>query len=345
MTAEKKRLKLERRTQSGLSLIEMMIGLTVGLVLLTVLATVFERTSGGRTELDRVSRLVENSRFAVDVIGDDVRHAGFYGTFLPPSDAVFTNTSPCAWNIADLVSLGWQATLTPPQYPAQLMGWDDPAANDLTLNCLPDRLPGTDVIVIRRASSDPVPIGQVNVSNVYVQASQCINDATGVRVSNLAAQFNLRTASCTAGVLAPIRRYFVRGYYLAGCNNCSPSDGVPTLKRVEIVDNAVRVVSLAEGVLNLQAEYAFDTNDDGSPEQFLTTTTSGTGPTSRWSNVVALRLHLLMRSNDAGSTATTSPGVYDLGPGHAGATCPAGFKCRLVTTTMRLNNVAGRRES
>lgn len=332
------------RAHAGFSLIELMIGLTIGLMLLTVLATVFDRTSGGRSDLDRVSRLVENSRFAFDIIGDDVRHAGFYGTFLPPSDTVFTDTSPCVWNVADLTLLGWQPALTPPRYPAQLMGWDDPAAGDPALGCLPDRLPGTDVIVIRRASSDAIPAAQVDVRNVYVQASQCINDAPSLRVSNVAAQFTLRTAACTAGVLAPIRRYFVRGYYLAGCNNCSPSDGIPTLKRVEVIDNAVRVVSLAEGVINMQVEYAFDTNDDGSPEQFLTSTTPDTTPTSRWSNVVAMRLHLLMRSTEGGLTVT-SPGVYDLGPAHAGATCPAGFKCRLVTTTMRLNNVAGRRES
>ena len=70
----------------------------------------------------------------------------------------------------------------------------------------------------------------------------------------------------------------MRGYYLASCNSCTPSDGIPTLKRVEIIDNAVRIVSLAEGVINLQVEYAFDTNDDGSPEQYLTSTTAGRYP-------------------------------------------------------------------
>jgi type IV pilus assembly protein PilW len=334
-----------RGTHRGFSLIELMIGVTIGLVLLTVLATVFDRTSGGRSDLDRVSRLIENSRFAVDVIGDDVRHAGFYGTFLPPSDTLFTDTSPCAWNVADLTSLGWQPTLPIPRYPAQLMGWDDPVAGDPALGCLPDRLPGTDVIVIRRVSSDPIAAAAVDVRNVYVQASQCITDPLLLRVSNVSAQFNLRTASCNPALLAPIRRYFVRGYYLASCNLCAPSDGIPTLKRIEIIDNAVRVVSLAEGVVNLQVEYAFDTNDDGSPEQYLTSTTVGTTPTSFWSNVVAVRLHMLMRSTETGPTATTSPGTYDLGPLHTAETCPAGFKCRLVTTTMRLNNVAGRRES
>ncbi len=334
-----------RRTNTGFSLIELMIGVTIGLVLLTVLGTVFDRTSGGRAELDRVARLVENSRFAADVIGDDVHHAGFYGTFLPPSDTVFTDTTPCVWNVADLTLLGWRPTLTPPQYPAQIMGWDDAVAGDPALGCLPDRMPGTDVIVIRRVSADTIAAAAVDVRNVYVQASQCINDPVLLRVSNLAAQFTLRTAACDAAVVAPIRRYFVRGYYLASCNACAPSDGIPTLKRVEIIDNAVRIVSLAEGVINLQVEYAFDTNNDGSPDQFLTSTTAGATPTSFWSNVVAVRVHMLMRSTEAGSTASTSPGVYDMGPAHTAETCPARFKCRLVTTTMRLNNVAGRRES
>ena len=334
-----------RRSNAGFSLIELMIGVTIGLVLLTVLATTFDRTSGGRSDLDRVSRLIENSRFAMDVIGDDVRHAGFYGTFLPPSDTVFTNTSPCNWNVADLTTLGWQPTPTAPQYPAQLMGWDDPIAGDLALGCLPNRVPGTDVMVVRRVSAQTIAAAAVDVRNVYVQASQCINDGSPLRVSNLASQFTLRTAACDAAVIAPIRRYFVRGYYVAGCNECAPSDGIPTLKRIEIIDNALRVVSLAEGVINMQVEYAFDTNDDGTPEQYLTSTAPGATPTSMWSNVVAVRLHMLMRSTEAAHAATTSPGVYDLGPGHTAETCPAGFKCRLVSTTMRLNNIAGRREN
>jgi type IV pilus assembly protein PilW len=101
---------------------------------------------------------------------------------------------------------------------------------------------------------------------------------------------------------------------------------------------------LAEGVEQFQVEYAFDTNDDGSPEQFLTTVSGGTTPTSRWSNVVALRLHLLLRSTESDMVANTSPAIYDLGPGHNAEACPAGFKCRALSTTLRLNNVAGRRE-
>ena len=330
---------------AGFSLVELMVAMTIGLVLLTVLATVFERVSSGRSQLDRVTRLVENSRFAADILGDDVRHAGFYGTFTPPADAVFTDASPCNWDVIDVSRLGWQPTLVAPNYPSQIQGWDDPAAGVAALACLPDRRPGTDVFLVRRVSSNVVPLAQVDVRNVYVQASQCISDALPLRVSNTAAQFTLRTASCDAALIAPIRRYFVRVYYVANCNVCTPSDGIPTLRRMEVIDNAIRIVPLAEGIEDMQIEYAFDTNDDGSPETFLTNTTADTTPTSRWSNTVAVRAHLLVRSTDADLVAETSPGVYDLGPGHQTETCPAGFKCRVVSTMLRLNNVAGRRES
>ena len=186
------------------------------------------------------------------------------------------------------------------------MGWDDPIAGD----------PRWDASGSRRGNrrnrhpsgefADTIAAAAVDVRNVYVQASQCIRDPL-LRVSNLPAQFTLRTAACDAAVIAPIRRYFVRGYYVASCNACTPSDGIPTLKRIEIIDNAVRVVSLAEGVINMQVEYAFDTNGDGSPEQYLTSTTADTTPTSFWSNVVAVRLHMLMRSTEGAACRRPRP--------------------------------------
>ncbi len=145
-------------------------------------------------------------------------------------------------------------------------------------------------------------------------------------------------------MLAPARRYFARVYYVASCNECSPSDGIRTLRRFEFIDGAARVVPLAEGVEDFQVEYAFDTNNDGTPETLLTTVTGGTTPTAFWNNVVAVRVHLLLRSTEPGGANERSPGVYDLGPGHNAVTCPANFKCRLLSAMLRLNNVAGRRE-
>jgi type IV pilus assembly protein PilW len=327
---------------AGFSLIELMIAMTIGMILLTVLATLFAQTTSGRTSLERVTRLTENSRFAADVIGDDIRHAGFYGNFMPPTNATYVDPSPCDWDVIDVTRIGWNPNLPVPVYPAQLMGFDDPGPAVAALGCLPNRVPGTDVLVIRRVSSAAIAGPAADLRNVYIQASQCINDPVLLRVSNTAAQFDLRTAACDPALRAPVRRYFVRVYYVADCNECAPSDGIRTLRRLEFIDGAMRLVPLAEGVENFQVEYAFDTNNDGTPETLLTTTTGGAVPTAFWSNVVAVRMHMLLRSTEPGGV--TSPSVYDLGPGHNAETCPANFKCRLLSTTLRLNNVAGRRE-
>ena len=331
-----------RRKAGGFSLIELMIAMTIGLILLTVLATVFSQSTAGRNALERITRLTENSRFAADVIGDDIRHAGFYGNFMPPTNTTFLDPSPCDWDVIDVTRLGWDPTLPVPRYPAQLLGYDDPGPAVPAIACLPDRVPGTDVLVIRRVSAAAINGAAADLRNVYIQASQCINDPVLLRVSNTAAQFNLRTAACDNTVLAPARRYFARVYYIASCNECAPADGIRTLRRFEFIDGAARVVPLAEGVEDFQIEYAFDTNNDGTPETLLTTVTGGATPTAFWSNVVAVRVHLLLRSTEQGGT--TSPGVYDLGPGHNAVTCPANFKCRLLSAMLRLNNVAGRRE-
>lgn len=326
----------------GFSLIELMIALAIGLVVLAVLATVFSQTSSGRSELDRVSRLVENSRYAVDSIGDDVRHAGFYGTFLPPTDAVYVDASPCTWNSLDVATIGWQPSVTPARFPAPLQGWDDPAASG-DLDCLPNRLHGTDVLAIRRVSSEPTAVGAVDAAGVYVQASQCIGDAVLMQVSHDASKFTLRTAACDATKRAGIRRYFVRVYYVASCNDCDANDGIPTLKRMERDSAGVRVIALAEGVENMQLEYGVDTTGSGE----ITSYRADAGAGITWADVVAVRAHLLVRSADAGATARTSPAAFDVGPqpAHQNVACRSGHKCRLVTTTMRLNNVAGRRES
>lgn len=341
-----------RKSASGFSLIELLIAMSIGLVVLAVLGTVFSRTSSGRSDLERVTRLVENSRFAAEIIGEDVRHAGFFGALMPPSDVVYDDALPCAWNTADVTALGWRPGDTPPRYPSPLQGWDDPGAGAVDLGCLPNRVAGTDVLVIRRVSSMGTPLANVNVNNVFVQASQCVSDPAAVRVSNNSGQFTLRTAACAAD-LAAIRRYIVRAYYVANCNDCTGGgDGIPTLKRVENVNSGYQVTALAEGVQDLQFEYAFDVNTngvagtvpDGMPEEFSTTNTLAGPVATSWANAVGVRMHVLMRSSEPGLAVDTTPTTFDLGPGHAAVTCPDRFRCRLLTSTFRLNNVAGRRE-
>ena len=342
---------LKMLRQNGFSLIELMVAIAIGLLMLALLAVLFSNSSASRMELERVTRLMENARFGIDAVGDDIRHAGYLGPIALPSNTAYTSPSPC---VTATASFGFNAGASPIEAPAPLTGIDQPSSGyaAIDISCLSNRVTGgtvPDVLIVRRVSSEAITAisaSSVVASNLYLQASQCaIDPGIGFKVSANWPDFDLRTVKCITGTLAPARRYFARAYYLASCNVCSPSDNIPTLKRVEVVNGNITTIALAEGVINLQFEYGFDTNGDGAPDEFRTDVAAGTAPNSRWENVVAIRAHMLVRSTEQSNVIDGQSRQFDLGTGATNQSCPTGFRCRLVTTTFRLNNVAGRRES
>jgi type IV pilus assembly protein PilW len=173
--------------------------------------------------------------------------------------------------------------------------------------------------------------------------SKCDLDAARWVVSNKPADFVLRKVDCATA--ADVRRQLVRMYYVAECNECG-RDTVATLKRAELVGEAIEVVPLAEGIENLQVEYGFDADGDGTPDRFLVApdATLG-GGFGEWSNVVATRIYVLARAT------TIEPGYVDetkrfnLGPAGYTEVAKDGYRRVVLTSRVRVNNVAGARET
>ena len=63
--------------QRGLSLIELMISITLGLIILASLSTLFVNQSRTRVELDKSSRMIDNGRYAMELLSNDLRLAGW----------------------------------------------------------------------------------------------------------------------------------------------------------------------------------------------------------------------------------------------------------------------------
>ena len=64
--------------QRGMSLIELMVALTIGLFLVLVIANVFIGSKQTYTNQDNLSRLQENGRFALALFGKMTREAGYH---------------------------------------------------------------------------------------------------------------------------------------------------------------------------------------------------------------------------------------------------------------------------
>lgn len=68
-----------RRAMRGMTLVELMVGLAIGLFLVAVMSTMYLGSRNTFVAQETGSRLQENGRFAVDTIANDLRMSGFRG--------------------------------------------------------------------------------------------------------------------------------------------------------------------------------------------------------------------------------------------------------------------------
>lgn len=224
--------------QRGLSLIELMISITLGLIILASLSTLFVNQSRTRVELDKSSRMIDNGRYAMELLSNDLRLAGYLGEHVP----LLSTCSNAPVGIG-----GYNAGISAkPSPPAGL------TAAQLSV--------GSDILVIRRASTGTPTVQTAAVDGVqYLQVSLCQYDTRSIIVSTTKAAFTLRQKTCTQAGTTPyadVRRLLEHVYFISPYNTAG--DGIPTLKRLETGNPDP--VPLVEGIEYMQIEYGIDGN-------------------------------------------------------------------------------------
>lgn len=356
---------LAPRPQRGFSLIELMIALTLAGVLLFGLAVFFVSSSRSYGEADRVSRQIENGRYAMALLTEDIRHAAFYGpvgnvvnlpTVPAPSSQIPLPAAlpdPCAIAIANVTS-----GLSIP-----IQGVDNVVAAT-SPSCVTDAVAGTDIIVIRRSNTTTIAAGNAVANGYYTQSANCATAAPIFQVAQ--SGFTLTDKDCVT--VMPLRQYHVYIYYVAPCSVASGAGGacqagdaaLPTLKRVELCSQTAaqnpacangagkmsNPVPLVEGIENIQYEYGLDTgaSPDGSPDTY----TAAPASVTQWSQVVAVRVHLLARNVDS-SPSFIDTKTYSMGlnaDASANTLTPGGsFRRHAYTNLARVTNVSQRIET
>lgn len=333
-----------RRRVAGFSLVELMVAITLGLLLLVGLATLFANTSVARGEIDKASRQIENGRFALQVLGDDIRHAGYYGPLNSPPGLPATLPDPCSTAI-DGTTIG-----------IPLQGYYSGTAT-APLTCLQGAAAGykagTAVLVVRRSNTASLPPGFV-AGEFNIQASGCAGDPIPFAVSASASDFTLHSNAApgckplTTALIAAVRPLYVRIYYVSNCTDadCSAAgaDTVPTLKRVDVLPGGLSTpTAIVDGIESLQFDYGVDTTIDGAPESY-TATDSPPSSLADWGNVMSVRVYVLARNVDATGSYTDGKS-YALG---SLTLTPVGsdlkYKRHAYSELVRLNNPAGLRE-
>ena len=338
--------------QTGLSLVELMVAIAIGLFLLVGLVTVFATSNRSYIELSRSQQQIENGRFAMTILVDDVGLAGFYGQY--PLAALVPGAMPDPCQTASMANLR-----TALAFPVQ--GYDNvvhPVPAPIS-GCISDanHVEGTDILVVRRADTKTTALASLLANEVYLQSNAASNDSTNPIVAT-GTPTNFTLMDRLGANPAPVRKYHVHIYFVAPCSipagggtTCTGAadDGgkpIPTLKRLELSldpnDNTLkmRLFSLVEGIENLQVDYGIDAEGDGTPDGAYTQAPAT--PTD-WSNVVAVRLNVLARNLEASNEADTK--VYDMGL-FGNEYGPGGnFKRHVYNAAVRVVNPSARRET
>jgi type IV pilus assembly protein PilW len=332
----RKHTNISPRYQGGLSLIELMISLTIGLLLLTGITSLIVQQSNTRGELEKASRQIENGRYAMQLLHDDIQLAGFYSEYSPASGVTYTvPTDPCDIATGGGDS-GWSTT---PTVPVPIYGFPGALTDPTTATTcgLTNYKPYTAILVVRRTASAAVnPAGPL--AGTYLQVSQCSTAATPFVLGT--GGFSLLQKDCLTP--ANIRPYIVDIYYISTCSVCG-TDTIPTLKMVQAGPNAApsAPIPLVEGIDNMQFDYGIDNSGDGAPDSYTPTPVA-----ANWQNIMAVQVNLLARNNDP------TPGYQDSrtyrlsvvsGVAVAGP-FPDPFKRHAYSEFVRAINPSGRRE-
>lgn len=333
------------RYQTGLSLAELMVAIAISLVVLAALSAVFISTTKSSNEMQKSTQQQESGRYASQLLLDSLSMAGYLSEFdSTPMTTPLVLPSPCATQVTDL-----NAAIM-----MHVQGIND-ASGDI--GCAVDIKPGTDVIVVRRASSCAIDDAGCTdfVDGIpHFQASLCSpTDNSGAelahgittdsdygvyhyKLSTVRTDFVLRKTSCNAGAFADIRRYLVHIYFVA--NNNEAGDGIPTLKRAELAANDFTVVPLVDGVENMQIQYGIDNNQDGVPDLYTSSPTT----TADWRNAMSAKIHLLTKSTEL-SQGYTDNKTYTLGDKNIAAPGDS-YKRHVFSTTIQFINPSWRRQ-
>jgi type IV pilus assembly protein PilW len=343
-------IKAKPSLQLGLSLIELMISITIGLLILVALSTLFINQSKARVELDKSNRMIDNGRYALDLLSNNLRLAGYYGEFAPASGIPVIPASlpdPCSTLASDMAAAlqlavqAYDAATPTSSISSPPCGLTYTAGNEqLTMK------PGSDILVIRRVSTASIVQGVAVSGAYYLQASQCQYDLAPYKIDTIPANFTLRQKTCTATSTTPyadLRQFVVQVYFVSPNNKVigGVGDGIPTLKRRELdpATNVFVTTPLVEGIEFMQLEYGLDVNNDGVADSYVAAPAA-----TDWPNVVAVKLYILARNTEATKSYADTK-TYSLGLVAGSVPAPNDpYKRHAYTQYIRLVNVAGRRE-
>lgn len=301
--------------QRGVSLIELMVAVTIGLILMAGVLSIFFSSKVTYFTNEKTARLQENGRVALDLVMHDVRSAGYMGCARSvPFTSTLNTPNSLLWNYA-IPLQGFESDGAGTWAPALAAGLLNPAP-----------IADSDVLVTRALERDGRAL------RVVADVAGLTGSATVLNTTSVAPGQIMIITDCTASTVFQVTGYAVGApngtvahaagganpgnqtddlgwQYLAGARVAplqtviyyvanDPVSGEPALFRQ--TGSVQPADMLIEGVQALQISYAEDTTGDRVADVYR-----AANSVANWDNVMSVSLAMLIRSVEEGTDVDT----------------------------------------
>ncbi|WP_438971691.1 PilW family protein [Methylophaga sp.] len=310
------------KNQKGLSLIELMVSLLIGLIIITAVIEVFLSSRQVYRVQTARAHIQENGRYAMHVLTDELLNVGYQGCgSFQVDDGDVTNTlntpNNFAWNFSRPIQ-GAEATGPNLWAPSLDPGLTVPVGGSDVITVRSISQP--EVLVTNHPGGTPpgsavimVPSGNLFEQSDIVMVTDC-ESAAIFQITNANPSTSGNLVHNTGGATSPgnstkelgknytggwVSRLMTKSFYVR--NN---ADGIPALYTKQSTNNVQELIS---GVESLQLQYGVDTDGDSSVDNYLTA-----NAVADWSQVVSISIDLVIVSEED-NLSVDGPQNYVLG--------------------------------
>jgi len=317
--------KFLRRASAGFTLIELLVSIAIGLFLVTVVGGVYLSSKDSFNYQDAMSRLQENSRFAMEAMARDIRMAGYTGC---------GDLSKVANTVIGGSANWWLNLLAP------VVGYDNLSASQTQF---PGAVAGTDAIVLLGVGQGELSVISHNAPAATIQTTQhsiqpgailLLTDCSQTSIFQMSGPTNnngiatnvnhntgnvISPGNCTKylGASCPTQKsytfrpgssllqMYANGYYVAPSATANNGNSLWVCSITGQTGGTAPCTELLNGVENMQIEYGVDTDGDTSANQYVTANNVG-----NWAQVVSVRVSLLMATPPSAGRLSANPQTY-----------------------------------
>lgn len=320
-------------TMAGFSIVELMVAVTISTLLLMGVVALFVSSRASYETTERLSRIQENGRYALDQFMNDVRAAGYQGcarTATGPRaedytiNTVSADPSSMLWNFA-VPAQGFQALGEDGWSPAldvtPLQPQPSSTADVLVLRIPARNIQPVELLRTQQHPADPLDIGVINPAPFRTGDVAMITDCLARAWFTVTGYVDgmLLHDEVPGGPESPGNSSASLEHPFQGADNyegvvkpqagaeilpvttmvyyLAPGTGDPSLLSLwRKTGNTPNSDEIAEGIERLEVRYGVDTNGDGRVDQYVDASAVNAG---NWGAVYAVQIALLARAPEA----------------------------------------------